>query len=203
MIMIARNKRPGRPPKFVHDESGKPIIGLSFDKTNNSYYATYSNPRVNFGSDFPTALLEFRKWENSQVDEEPCVEIELPNPPDFAGTKIIEWDDDLAKDPPIIRAAYAGDTLNIPESMFTRVKTVLNYSMKKGRNNKDELTRVLAFCKCLTVEVPNEESAKPIERQHFHTLLNHCSIKWRSILLLALNCGYYRPDLNLVQLDRF
>jgi hypothetical protein len=96
MIMISRNKRPGRPPKFVHDETGKPITGFSFDKTNNSYYATYSNPRVYFGSDFPTALLEFRKWQNSQADDEPCVEIELPNPPCFGGTKTIEWDDDLA-----------------------------------------------------------------------------------------------------------
>ncbi len=41
----------GRPPKFVNDPNGKPIVGLSHDKGSNCYYATYSKPRVWPGSD--------------------------------------------------------------------------------------------------------------------------------------------------------
>ena len=104
MTVGTRNKKPGRPPKFVFDPNGKPIVGLSFNKANKSYYATYSDPRLWFGSDFPTALLEFRKYENSQADEEPCVEIHLPSPPISGGTQVIEWTD-LCKDPPIIHRA--------------------------------------------------------------------------------------------------
>ncbi len=76
MTVGTRNKRPGRPPKFVLDETGKPIVGLSFDKTNNSYYATYSNPRVYFGTDYAKALHEFRKWQNNQAEDQPCVDIQ-------------------------------------------------------------------------------------------------------------------------------
>ena len=76
--MKTRNCRKGRPPKFVSDPNGRPIVGLSHNKTNNSYYATYSNPRVWFGSDLAEALFKFRKYENDQMQEEPVVQIHLP-----------------------------------------------------------------------------------------------------------------------------
>jgi hypothetical protein len=122
--MIARTGKRGRPPKFVYDESGKPIVGLSYDKINKSYYATYSNPRIYFGSDYPTALLEFRKYENSLAKEEPYVEIHLPPPPDVKGTQIIKWTD-LCNDPPIVGQAYPGDILTIPESLFLEAARTL------------------------------------------------------------------------------
>jgi hypothetical protein len=38
------------------------------------------------------------------------------------------------------------------------------------------------------------DGAKPISREHFHALLNAASLKWKAILLLALNCAYYGKD---------
>ena len=39
-------RRRGRPPKFVPDPNGRPIVGLSYNKKNKSFYATYSEPRA-------------------------------------------------------------------------------------------------------------------------------------------------------------
>jgi integrase len=77
------------------------------------------------------------------------------------------------------------------KARFSRVKTLFNYYLKQGRTNKKDLNKVLEFCKCLAVPSSVEESAKPIEREYVHKLLEQCDIKWRAIILLALNCGYY------------
>jgi hypothetical protein len=58
---------------------------------------------------------------------------------------------------------------------FTKVKTVLNYSLKKGRTNKRELKRVLEWCKCLSVPSDGDASASPIEREDVHKLSLHFS----------------------------
>jgi hypothetical protein len=51
---------------------------------------------------------------------------------------------------------------------FTKVKTVLNYSKKNGRTNKNELSRVLEWCKCLSVPADDAtEQAQQIERRVF------------------------------------
>jgi hypothetical protein len=52
----------GRPAKFVFDETGKPIVGLSLDKNNGSFYATYSKPRQYFGSDYARAVFEYYRY---------------------------------------------------------------------------------------------------------------------------------------------
>ena len=44
-----------------------------------------------------------------------------------------------------------------------------------------------------------DESAKPVEREHVHKLLAHCDTKWRAIILLALNGGYYAKDIHDIQ----
>ncbi len=86
--------RRGRPPKFVLDPNGRPIVGLSYSKSNRCYYATYSNPRVWFARDLAKALFEFGKYENSQRQEEPVVEIPIPDlPQPLKKTGIIEWSD--------------------------------------------------------------------------------------------------------------
>ena len=63
MAKKKHNKGKGRPPKFVLDERGREVIGLSYNKANNTYYATFSDPRVYFSTCLGTALEEFRKWE--------------------------------------------------------------------------------------------------------------------------------------------
>ena len=115
--MKTRNRKKGRPPKFVLDPNDRPIVGLSHNKTNNSCYAAYSNPRVWFGYDLAEALFKFCKWQNQQAIEEPYMEVSLPAPPDSEGTKVVTWSE-LCGDPPIIAAAYAGESALIPENVF-------------------------------------------------------------------------------------
>ena len=305
--MTNRNRKRGRPPKFVEDPNGRPIVGLSYNKTTGSYYATYSKPRVWFGSDFGQALFNFRRYHNQQAIEQPYVEIQTPFSPDEIGTRIVKWSE-LCGEPPVIAAAYAGDSALLPESMFletvrnfilkdpisaarkigipelarledlpplerplslekvlqyyldrrkpskdesrkmesvwkefrgivkmstvreissdmihdycdlilaeyeekgwanswlkarfSRVKTLFNYYFKHGRTNKRDLSRLIEYCKCLSVPASVEESAQPIEKEHVHQLLSHCDTKWRAIVLLALNCGYYAKDIHDIQ----
>jgi integrase len=82
------------------------------------------------------------------------------------------------------------------KARFARVKTLFNYYFKHGRTNKKDLIRVIGDCKCLSVPSSVEESAVPIEREHVHKLLEHCNIKWRAVIFLALNCGYYAKDIH-------
>ena len=82
------------------------------------------------------------------------------------------------------------------KARFTRIKTLLNYYLKHGRTNKQDLTRVLGHCMCLSVPSSVEEPAMPIDREYVHKLLEYCNIKWRAIILMALNCGYYAKDIH-------
>jgi len=83
-------RRRGRPPKFVLDPNGRPIVGLSCNKNTRCYYATYSNPRVWFARDLTESLFKFRQWENQQKQEEPFVEIpDLPET--IRKTGYINW----------------------------------------------------------------------------------------------------------------
>ena len=70
-------KRRGRPPVFVNDTDGKPITGLSHHKALNQYYATYSKPRVYFGSDYVDAISAYQIWVIQQQKEEPTTPITL------------------------------------------------------------------------------------------------------------------------------
>ena len=123
---VKRVSRRGRPPKFVLDPNGRPITGLSYHKATSSYYATYAKPRVWFGSDFGQALFDFRRHENQQAAEQPYIEVELPYPPD-AKTQVVKWSE-LCGDPPVIAAAYAGESAFLPESMF--FETARNFILK-------------------------------------------------------------------------
>jgi integrase len=286
------------------DPNGRPIVGLSYNKKNRSFYATYSNPRVYFGSDIGEALFKFRQYENQQRQEEPVVEIPIPDLPGPKRTGEVKWSE-ISSEPPVIPAVYAGETAILPENLFleearkiiltdpieaakklgipelsrltdlpslepplsleailrfyldrrkpskeerkkaisvwkefckivkvstvreitddiihdycdaiwatyeekgwstswlkgkfSRVKTIFNYSRKQGRTNKAELRRVLEYCSCLGAPTSVGEDAQPIEREHVHKLLSYCKTKWRAIILLALNCGYYAKDIH-------
>lgn len=70
--MLRTSCRRGRPPKFVLDPNGRPIVGLSYHKATGSYYATYSKPRVWFGSDLGKALFNFRRYWNGITITDEC-----------------------------------------------------------------------------------------------------------------------------------
>lgn len=82
------------------------------------------------------------------------------------------------------------------KSRFARIKTVLNYSKKYGRTNKRELSRVLEWCQCLSVPSDTAVNPNPISKEDVHQLLDIADIKWKAMILLALNCGYYAKDIH-------
>ena len=131
------NRRTGRPPKFVMDPNGRPIVGLSYNKANSCFYATYSKPRVYFSTGLADALFKFRQWENQQAIEEPYMQIDLPCPPGSEGSKIVRWSE-CCGDPPVIAVAYAGESALIPENVFLEMarnfilKDTINAARKLG-----------------------------------------------------------------------
>ena len=69
---MAKKKRKGRPPKFVLDENGKEVYGLSYNNSTNMYYATFSDPRVYFSAGgksqnrLQNAIAKYRAWAKTQ-----------------------------------------------------------------------------------------------------------------------------------------
>ena len=108
----------GRPPKFVKDENGHPIVGLSYSKHIKSYYATYSKPRKYFGTDFSTALHKFYKYQTAQKGEEPYCHYEIPrSQPYIDKTGFVEWGQ-VPLDPIVVHQATEGEVASIPEKMI-------------------------------------------------------------------------------------
>ena len=70
-----RHKRKrGRPPIYALDLDGKPVVGLSYDIANDSYFNTHFKTegikKENFGDDRDEAIYLFRQWEAKQKGEE-------------------------------------------------------------------------------------------------------------------------------------
>lgn len=130
------NRRTGRPPKFVLDPNGRPIVGLSYHKTTGCHYATYSKPRVYFSTGLADALFKFRQWQNQQAIEEPHMELSLPAPPNSEGAKVVTWSE-CCGDPPVIAAAYAGESALIPENVF--LEMARNFILKDTINAAGKL----------------------------------------------------------------
>lgn len=71
---MKRKKRRGRPPKYVLDSEGKPVVGLSYDEWNNVYFNTHFKtegvPKENFGDDRDEAIFLFRQEEAKKKGEQ-------------------------------------------------------------------------------------------------------------------------------------
>jgi len=110
--------RKGRPPKFVNDSNGRPIVGLSYCKSSDRYYATYSKPRKWFATKFKESLFQFQKYLSKQKENEEVVEIYVPQTTHtYQKTGEIEWVD-IPDEPVVIPAAYEGDITSIPEILL-------------------------------------------------------------------------------------
>ncbi len=74
-------RRKGRPPKFVNDDAGKQIHGLSAQpyKGGHRFYATFSEPREWFGIERRLAIQRFRSWESKQAEE--TIPVSFPKRP--------------------------------------------------------------------------------------------------------------------------
>ncbi|AQT70076.1 tyrosine recombinase XerC [Anaerohalosphaera lusitana] len=67
---MRKKRKRGRPPKYVSDERGRPLVGLSCDDNGfyNTHYRTEGVPRLHFGApdDYINALRRFRRWRDER-----------------------------------------------------------------------------------------------------------------------------------------
>jgi len=129
-----RQKRgKGRPPKYVQDNQGRPIVGLSYDKANNRYFNTHWKSegvsKETFGSDYHEAIFSFRRWEADRngenaimIDAEHIQEGYREEHEEFHPSK--DW---IASLPQEVQDEWKGkkhvlvsevETAGIPESLF-------------------------------------------------------------------------------------
>lgn len=71
---MKHKRKRGRPPKYVIDTDGKPVVGLSYDKSNDIYFNTHFKtegvPKENFGNDYDEAIYLFRQSEAKNKGED-------------------------------------------------------------------------------------------------------------------------------------
>jgi integrase len=78
---------------------------------------------------------------------------------------------------------------------FGCVKTIINYTGEWGKWAEDRV-KVLAFCSVLIPPSSTSLDPHPIERAHFHALLNAADPQIQAVLLLALNCCMYGAEVS-------
>ncbi|MFA5866054.1 MAG: tyrosine-type recombinase/integrase [Phycisphaerae bacterium] len=76
---------------------------------------------------------------------------------------------------------------------FSKIKTMFSNAMKNG-THQDELRKMLDYCKILENPEKPRIRPNPIKREHFLAMYNAFDNKYRAILLLALNVGFYPKD---------
>ena len=80
---MTKRRTRGRPPKYVADANGRPVVGLSFDKNNNFYFNTHwktdNLDKQIFGNDRSEAIARFRIWQSEQQGQTTKIEDISPN----------------------------------------------------------------------------------------------------------------------------
>jgi integrase len=80
---MSKRAKPGRPPKYVADANGRPVVGLSFDKNNNFYFNTHwktdNLDKQIFGNDRSEAIARFRIWQSEQQGQTTKIEDASPH----------------------------------------------------------------------------------------------------------------------------
>ena len=71
---MGKKKSRGRPPKYVRNDKGRPVVGLSYDEPNNRYFNTHwkseGTPKEHFGNDKEEAIFNFQQWESQRKGED-------------------------------------------------------------------------------------------------------------------------------------
>lgn len=75
------------------------------------------------------------------------------------------------------------------------IKTIFNYAIKKA-NDKTDIRRVIDYCNVFVYPDKAPYNPQPISKEDYHKLLNVADIRWRAILLISLNCGFYPKDIQ-------
>ena len=87
-------------------------------------------------------------------------------------------------------------------SRYNNIKAVLRYYLRRGRNSREELRRVIDLCE--TWQPPKKQTPKktPLSKEHFQLLINNAKdIKSKLIYLLTLNCAYHSVDISGLKQD--
>ena len=102
VITMPLSKSRGRPAKYVSGRDGKPVVGMSFNRSTGQYYSSHAKPRIYFGSDFDQALSRFRAWEMARKGEgflplrddptKPPIRLRLPLPASWEGPVYVAGD---------------------------------------------------------------------------------------------------------------
>jgi len=100
----------------------------------------------------------------------------------------------------------AGQSQTYVKHRFGKVKTVLNFAIKRGIAAED-INTVLAYCRILNPPKANAADPHPISVMDFDALYAAADDKWKAILLLALNCCMYgkevadleKPEIDLAK----
>ncbi len=81
---------------------------------------------------------------------------------------------------------------------FQAVRTILRHALNQGRDQAQ--TRcVLDLCRRFEHARKTGANPQPISREDFHRLLEVSTPKWKAVLLLALNCGFYPSEVAAVE----
>lgn len=83
---------------------------------------------------------------------------------------------------------------------FNTVKTILNYALKKV-SNKTDIRIVLDYCELFEYPERNHFKPEPIDKDDFLKMYNAADVRWKAILLLSLNCGFYPKDIHDLKKD--
>jgi hypothetical protein len=62
MMNQEKGGKRGRPPKYIIDDKGRDIVGISYHDKIRQYYITQSKPRIYLGTDKNKAIDRFNKW---------------------------------------------------------------------------------------------------------------------------------------------
>ena len=103
----------------------------------------------------------------------------------------------------VIWKKYKRDSLSSTwiRGRFTRIKTILKFYIKRGRDNRAEIRRVLDLCASFELPPKTGKLAQAISKSNFQTLIDNADVKWKLIYLLGLNCGYYASDISNLKRD--
>jgi hypothetical protein len=62
MMNQKRAGKRGRPPKYIRDDKGREIVGISYHDKIRQYYITHSKPRIYLGTGKNVAIDQFNQW---------------------------------------------------------------------------------------------------------------------------------------------
>lgn len=135
----------------------------------------------------PRAITRKTRRDTTQYWEEFMRQVKVKTLADLTADHISGYHD------AVYTAYREGKSPYYVRARFTTIKAVLNHAAKRGKDIEN-LQRVLTFCRMLSPPAANGLNPSDISPADFRRLLEVADVKWRAILLLALNAALYPID---------